>query len=224
MDVILLERIEKLGQMGDVVAVKPGFARNYLLPQKKALRATKQNIELFETRRSQLEAENLNRRTEAEAVAKKLGGLSVTLIRQAGDSGQLYGSVSARDLSDAVTEAGVTIARQQVQLDKAIKVLGLHPVRVRLHPEVIVEVTANVARSAEEAELQAKTGHVVSADEQREAEQAAVEAVIAEVEAEEQVEAEDQARSEAEGGEAEPEAQPETASEPAEADDGGERS
>ena len=196
MDVILLERIEKLGQMGDVVAVKPGFARNFLLPQKKALRATKENIELFETRRAQLEAENLSRKTEAEAVAEKLGGLSVTLIRQAGDSGQLYGSVTARDLSDAVTEAGVTIARQQVQLDKAIKVLGIYPVRVRLHPEVIVEVTANVARSTEEAEQQAETGHVVSADEQREAEMAAVEAVIAEVEAEEQVEAEAEAEAE----------------------------
>lgn len=197
MDVILMERIEKLGQMGDVVAVKPGFARNFLLPQKKALRATKQNIELFETRRAQLEAENLTRRTEAEAVAEKLDGLSVVLIRQAGDSGQLYGSVSARDLSDAVTEAGVTIARQQVQLDKPIKVLGLHPVKVRLHPEVAVEVTANVARSAEEADLQAQTGHVVSAEEQREAEMAAVEAVIAEVEAEEQVETEEEPASEA---------------------------
>ena len=212
MDVILLERIEKLGQMGDVVAVKPGFARNYLLPQKKALRATKENKELFEARRAQLEAENLSRRTDAEAVAEKLNGLTVTLIRQAGDSGQLYGSVSARDLSEAVTEAGVTISRQQVQLDKAIKVLGLHPVRVRLHPEVIVEVTANVARSPEEAELQAQSGHVVSADEQREAEMAAVEAVIAEVEAEEQVEAEAEAQAESEAGatdEAAPEAAPE---------------
>ncbi len=216
MDVILLERIEKLGQMGDVVAVKPGFARNYLLPQKKALRATKENLELFETRRAQLEAENLNRRTEAESVAEKLEGLSVTLIRQAGDSGQLYGSVSARDLSEAVTEAGCTVARQQVQLDKPIKMLGLHPVKLRLHPEVAVEITANVARSAEEAELQAKTGHVVSADEQREAEMAAVEAVIAEVEAEEQVETEADAEGEAEAGAA---AESETAEEDAETRD-----
>ena len=202
MDVILLERIEKLGQMGDVVAVKPGFARNYLLPRKKALRATKQNMEIFEARRAQLEADNLKRKDDAESVAGKLEGLTVVLIRQAGDSGQLYGSVSARDLADAVTESGVTIARQQVQLDKAIKVLGLHPVRVRLHPEVAVEITANVARSEEEAESQAETGHVVSADEQREAEMAAVEAVIAEVEAEEEVEAEAEAAAEAADGDA----------------------
>ncbi len=190
MDVILLERIEKLGQMGDVVTVKPGYARNFLLPKRKALRANKENMAFFETQRAQLEAENLKRREDAEAVAAKLGGTSVVLIRQAGDSGQLYGSVSARDIADAVTEAGISIERGQVALDMAIKVLGLHQVKVRLHPEVGVEVTANVARSDAEAERQAETGHMVSAEEQREAEEAAVEAVIAEVEQAEVEEAE----------------------------------
>ncbi len=187
MDVILLERIEKLGQMGEVVKVKPGFARNYLLPQRKALRATKENLAFFETQRGQLEADNLKRRGEAESVAEKLDGLSVTLIRQAGEGGQLYGSVTARDVATAVTEAGIRVERRQIELEKAIKMLGLHPVKVRLHPEVAVTVTANVARSEEEAEAQAETGHVVSAEEQREAEEALVEAVIAEVEADEEV-------------------------------------
>ena len=193
MDVILMERIEKLGQMGDVVKVKPGFARNYLLPQKKALRATKENMAFCETQRAQLEADTLERRSEAEAVAEKLDGMSVTLIRQAGDSGQLYGSVTARDVAQSVTENGVTVDRRQVVLDKVIKVLGLHPIKVRLHPEVVVTVTANVARSEEEAELQASTGHVVSPEEQRATEDAAVEAVIAEVEAEEAAEGEEPA-------------------------------
>ena len=182
MEVILLERIEKLGQMGDVVRVKAGFARNYLLPQKKALRANKDNLSQFEAQRAQLEAENLQRRDEAQSVAGKMEGMSVVLIRQAGDSGQLYGSVTARDLTEAITAAGVTVERRQVALERAIKVLGLHQVKVRLHPEVTVEVTANVARSDAEAETQAKTGHMVSAEEQREAEEAAVEAVLSEVE------------------------------------------
>lgn len=198
MEVILLERIEKLGQMGDVVKVKPGYARNYLLPHKKALRANKANLAYFETRRTQLEAENLKRRDEAEAVAKKLKGLSVTLIRQAGDSGQLYGSVTARDLAEAIAEAGVTIDRKQVALDKVIKVLGLHTVKLRLHPEVLVDVTANVARSETEAEAQAGTGHMISAEEQRETEEAAVEAVIAKVEEAEAAEAEEAEAAEAE--------------------------
>jgi large subunit ribosomal protein L9 len=154
--VVLLERIEKLGQMGQVVNVKPGFARNYLLPQKKALRATKENLAYFEKQRAQLEAQNLKRRGEAEEVAKTLEGLTVILIRQAGESGQLYGSVSARDIAEAVTEAGVTVGRQQVVLDHTIKTLGMHKLRVSLHPEVAVTVTANVAQSAEEAEMQAK--------------------------------------------------------------------
>ncbi|HUK58012.1 MAG TPA: 50S ribosomal protein L9 [Stellaceae bacterium] len=155
-EVILLERVEKLGQMGQVVKVRPGFARNFLLPQKKALRATKENLAIFETQRAQLEAQNLHRKGEAEQVAKKLDGVSVVVIRQAGESGQLYGSVTARDIADAVTGAGFTVGRSQVVLDKAIKTLGLHKQRVVLHPEVSVHVTVNVAQSAEEAEMQAK--------------------------------------------------------------------
>jgi large subunit ribosomal protein L9 len=155
-DVILLERVEKLGQMGQVVKVRPGFARNFLLPQKKALRATKDNLAYFEKQRHQLEAQNLSRRSEAEQVAKKLDGVAVVVIRQAGESGQLYGSVTARDIADAVTAAGFTVTRAQVVLVKAIKTLGLHKQRVVLHPEVSVSVTVNVAQSAEEAEMQTK--------------------------------------------------------------------
>ena len=155
-DLILLERVEKLGQMGQVVKVKPGFARNYLLPQKKALRATKENLAYFETQRAQLEANNLQRKTEATEIGGKLEGLTVVIIRQSGESGQLYGSVSARDIAEAVTEAGFTVEKRQVVLDRPIKTLGLHPVRVALHPEVSVTVTANVAQSAEEAAMQAK--------------------------------------------------------------------
>jgi large subunit ribosomal protein L9 len=154
-ELILLERVEKLGQMGQIVKVRPGFARNYLLPQKKALRATKDNLAYFETQRAQLEANNLARKSDASAVAEKLEGLQVVLIRQAGESGQLYGSVSSRDIADAVTAAGFTVDRQQIVLDRPIKTLGLHPVRVMLHPEVAVTVTANVAQSAEAAEMQA---------------------------------------------------------------------
>jgi large subunit ribosomal protein L9 len=156
LDVILLERVENLGQMGQVVKVRPGFARNFLLPQKKAMRATKANIAYFDTQRAQLEAQNLTRKSEAEQVAEKLNGLKVVIIRQAGESGQLYGSVSARDLSDAVSAAGFTITRGQVVLEKPIKTLGLFPLRVVLHPEVSVQVTANVAQSAEEAKMQAE--------------------------------------------------------------------
>lgn len=156
MDVILLQRVEKLGQMGEVVNVKPGYARNYLLPQKKALRATNENVAEFEQRRTQLEADNLDQRQEAERVAGRLDGLSIALTRQASDSDQLYGSVTTRDIANQVTEAGFTIDRRQVELDRPIKTVGLHEVRVRLHPEVTVEVTANVARSAEEAQAQAR--------------------------------------------------------------------
>jgi large subunit ribosomal protein L9 len=154
-DLILLERVEHLGQMGQIVKVKPGYARNFLLPQKKALRATKDNLAYFETQRTQLEAQNLKRKGEAGEVGTKLQGLQVVLIRQAGESGQLYGSVAARDISDAVTAAGFTIDRQQVVLDRPIKTIGLHPIRVALHPEVLVTVTANVAQSAEGAKMQA---------------------------------------------------------------------
>ena len=162
MDVILLERIEKLGQMGDVVTVKSGYARNFLLPQKKALRATDSNRVQFESQRTQLEAENLKRRQEAEAVASKIEDLDVVLIRQAGDSGQLYGSVSARDISDIVTETGVTIGRGQVLLDRAIKELGLHPIRISLHPEVSVELTVNIARTEDEAATQREHGQSIT--------------------------------------------------------------
>ena len=191
MQVILMERIEKLGQMGEVVTVKPGYARNYLLPQGKARRATKENFALFEQQRVQLEAENLERREEAEKVGAKIDGLKVTLIRQAGESGQLYGSVNARNLAEAVTEAGFTITHDQVSRDHAIKTLGLHPVKIRLHPEVSATITANVARSEAEAEAQAGTDHVVSDEEQQVAEEAAAaetEATIAEIEAEEAAE------------------------------------
>ena len=153
-DLILLERVEKLGQMGQVVKVRPGYARNYLLPQKKAMRATKENLAYFDTQRAQLEANNLTRKSEAGDVGTKVEGLTVVLIRQAGESGQLYGSVGARDIADAVTAAGFTVERRQIVLDRPIKTLGMHPVRVMLHPEVGVTVTANVAQSQEAAKLQ----------------------------------------------------------------------
>lgn len=154
-DLILLERVEKLGQMGQIVKVKPGFARNYLLPQKKAMRATKENLAYFETQKAQLEAHNLERKSEAGEVGGKLEGLSVVLIRQAGESGQLYGSVAARDIAEAVTAAGFTVDKRQIVLDRPIKTVGLHPVRVMLHPEVGVTVTVNVAQSEEGARMQA---------------------------------------------------------------------
>ena len=155
-NLILLERVEKLGQMGQRVKVKPGFARNYLLPQKKALRATKENLAYFDSQRAQLEANNLHRKSEATEIGGKLEGLSVVIVRQAGESGQLYGSVSARDIADAVSAAGFTIEKRQVVLERPIKSLGMHSVRIVLHPEVSVMITANVAQSAEEAAMQAK--------------------------------------------------------------------
>ncbi|MCW9034432.1 MAG: 50S ribosomal protein L9 [Alphaproteobacteria bacterium] len=168
MEVILLERIEKLGQMGDVVAVKAGYARNYLLPQKKAMRSTKANLAFFEGQKAQLEAESLKRKEEAEAVAAKMDSVMVDMIRQAGESGQLYGSVNSRDIADGVTEAGFTISRSQVILASPIKSLGLFKVTVALHPEVNVEVTANVARSADEAKIQAETGEALISVEEEE--------------------------------------------------------
>ena len=155
-ELILLERVEKLGQMGQRVNVKPGFARNYLLPQRKALRATKENLTYFESQRAQLEANNLQRKGEAAEIGGKLEGLSVVIVRQAGESGQLYGSVSARDIAEAVTEAGFTIEKRQVVLERPIKNLGIHSLKIVLHPEIAVVVTANVAQSAEEASMQAK--------------------------------------------------------------------
>ena len=154
MEVVLLERIEKLGQMGDVVNVKTGYARNFLLPKNKALRATKENLARFETTRAEYEAHNLERRSEAEGVAEKMAGTKVILVRQASDMGQLYGSANARDIADAVGEAGLLVDRQQIVLDRPIKTLGIHEVRVMLHPEVLLTVEVNVARSLEEAERQ----------------------------------------------------------------------
>ncbi len=168
MQVILLERVGKLGQMGDVVTVRDGHARNYLLPQGKALRATKENIARFERERVQIEAQNLERRKEAEAVAEKLDGQSLVAIRQSSDTGQLYGSVSTRDISDLVSDSGTTINRSQVLLDRPIKTLGLHQVRIQLHAEVEVHITLNVARSQDEAELQAKGQDVTAIREETE--------------------------------------------------------
>ena len=161
MQVILLERVEKLGQIGDLVTVKPGYARNFLLPQKKALRATKANRDVFESQRAQIEAENLKRRDEATAVAEKMANLSVVVIRQAGESGQLYGSVSARDVAEALTAEGFHVNRNQIRLNAVVKTLGLHHVQIALHPEVAVSVTVNAARSAEEAEIQAESGQAL---------------------------------------------------------------
>ena len=152
MQVVLMERIEKLGIMGDIVTVKDGFARNYLLPQGKALRATKENIEGFELQRAQLEANNLERRKDAEAVAERMDGVSVVIVRQASETDQLYGSVSFRDIAEALCDAGYAIDRRQVSLDRPIKTIGLFPVKVVLHPEVSITVRVNVARSEEEAE------------------------------------------------------------------------
>jgi large subunit ribosomal protein L9 len=160
MQVILLQRIGRLGQMGDIVNVKDGYARNYLLPQKKALRATDDNKKVFDGRRAQLEADNLAHKAEAEAVAAKLEGKSFVLIRAAGDTGQLYGSVSTRDIAAVVTEGGFTVDRNQIVLDKPIKALGLTPAKVQLHPEVVSSVSLNIARSQDEADKQARGENV----------------------------------------------------------------
>lgn len=155
MQIILLERVPKLGQMGDVVTVKPGYARNFLIPTGKALRATKAALADFEKRRTQLEARNLERKQEAQALAAKIDGRSVTILRQASETSQLYGSVNARDIAVAFAETGLNLDRQQIRLDAPIKTLGLHQVTVALHPEVEVTVTVNVARSQQEADVQA---------------------------------------------------------------------
>ena len=172
MQVILLERVEKLGQMGDEVRVKDGFARNFLLPKKKALRATKANREYFQGQKAQLEARNLQAKGEAEKIAKKLDGKKFMLIRQAGDRGQLYGSVSPRDIADVVVKDGFTIDRHQVSISVAIKSIGLFTIPVVLHPEVKVNITVNVARSEDEAERQARGENVLA--EKTEAEEAKV--------------------------------------------------
>jgi large subunit ribosomal protein L9 len=160
MQVILLQRLGRLGQMGDIVNVKDGYARNYLLPQKKALRATEENKTVFEGRRSQLEAENLSHKSEAEAVSGKLEGKSFVIIRAAGDTGQLYGSVSTRDIAAVISDGGFTVNRNQIVLDKPIKSLGLTPAKVQLHPEVVSTVTLNIARSQDEADKQSRGENV----------------------------------------------------------------
>ncbi|MEI7609229.1 MAG: 50S ribosomal protein L9 [Rhodospirillaceae bacterium] len=192
MEIVLLERVEKLGQMGQVVKVRPGYARNFLLPQKKALRATKANLALFESRKAALQALNLEKRTEAEYVAKKMDGVSVVIIRQAGETGILYGSVSARDISDSLTAAGFTVERKQVAIDQPIKTLGLAKVRVILHPEVSITATVNVARSTEEAALQAQRGGMVTGA-QLAAEEEAAAAAEAAADAKAEAEADDEA-------------------------------
>lgn len=205
MEVILLERVEKLGQMGEVVNVKPGYARNFLLPQKKALRATKHNLSHFDTQRAQLEAVNLQRREEAESVAAQVQELTVVIVRQASDSDQLYGSVTTRDIAQAVTQGGVSVDKRQVQLDRPIKTVGLHEVRIVLHPEVFLQVTANVARSEDEAVSQAR-GESVSAAEENEV-LAEAEALFEEGQAPE-MQAGDETGVEGEPAETEPESAP----------------
>jgi len=202
MQVILLERVEKLGQMGEVVKVKDGFARNFLLPRKKALRATKDNIKAFEGQKAQLEARNLAARKEAEGISAKLDNQTFVILRQAGDTGMLYGSVSTRDISDAITAGGVTVDRAQIILDKAIKMLGIVDVKVQLHPEVRVAVKLNVARTADEAERQARGENVLKT----EAEQARADA---DAMFEEAAAARAEAEAEAEGGAPAGEAKPE---------------
>lgn len=170
MEVILLERVAKLGQMGDVVRVKNGFGRNYLLPQGKALRATKENRVRFETMKSDLEARNLERRGDAEKVAEKLNGKSFTVLRQAAETGQLYGSVSSRDIAVLLGEGGFKVERAQIMLNAPIKTIGIHPVPVALHPEVESSITVTVARSADEAERLARGEDVLARREEAEEE------------------------------------------------------
>ena len=169
MKVILLERVEKLGTLGDVVKVKDGFARNFLLPRAKALRATSNNLKAFEHQRAELEVRNANAREAAAGAGEKLDGTSYVMIRQAGESGQLYGSVSGRDVAEAVNAEGGKIDRASVVLDKPIKTLGVHPVKVRLHAEVTVSVNINIARSADEAERQARGENVITSQFEEEA-------------------------------------------------------
>lgn len=164
MEIILLERVDKLGKLGDVVKVKPGYARNYLLPTGKALRANKANMEKFEAERTERESRNAEARSAAEGTMKNMDGLSVVLVRAASEMGQLFGSVSAKDIAEAVAEAGHNIDKRQVVMDKALKTLGLFPVKINLHAEVQVEVIVNIARSAEEAKTQTETGSAIVAN------------------------------------------------------------
>jgi large subunit ribosomal protein L9 len=156
MEIVLLERVEHLGHLGDVVKVKPGFARNYLFPQKKALRATKSNLEFFEKQKAELQARNAKQRSSAETDSKKIDGVELVIVRQASEAGQLYGSVAARDVAEALVEAGHKVERRHVVLEEPLKTLGIFPVRVSLHPEVSVTITVNIARSAEEAKTAAE--------------------------------------------------------------------
>jgi len=180
MDVILLERIGRLGQMGDVVRVKDGYARNFLLPSGKALRATEANRQKFERDRTMLEERNAEKRSAAQGDAGQIDGKSFIIIRQAGESGQLYGSVSTRDIAEAASAAGTHVERNQVLLDSPIKSIGLHPVRIALHPEVVVQVTVNVARSADEAEAQARGEVLIGSASEREEARHAAEALFRE--------------------------------------------
>ena len=161
MNIILLERVEKLGQMGELVSVKAGYARNFLLPQGKAIFASKQNIKMFEEKKSQLEGENITRKTEAKNLADNISFKEIVLIRAASESGQLYGSVSAKDISNAVTEAGLSIKKSQVDLNKAIKTLSYEDILIKLHPEVSIDLKLNIARSVEEAKEQSKSGKAI---------------------------------------------------------------
>jgi large subunit ribosomal protein L9 len=182
MEIILLERIARLGQMGDVVRVRDGYARNFLLPQGKALRSTSENLKRFESQRVHLEARNLERKKEADGVAEKLNGRSFTVIRQAGETGQLYGSVTTRDLVEVLENGGFSVGRNQVALNQPIKTIGLHAVMIALHPEVGAEITVNVARSEDEAERQARgedlTIYAEEAEEAPEEPQAAAESDV----------------------------------------------
>ena len=222
MEVILLERVEKLGGIGDVVNVKNGFARNYLLPNKKALRANEANRKVFEANRARIEAENAEKRSEAEKDSKKVDGKTVQLIRQASNTGQLYGSVSARDIVEALEGEGAKVTKSQVVLDRPIKAIGMHDVKIALHPEVAVTVHVNVARSPEEAELQAQGIDVIQQmfEEQaapiaaEELQGAAEEAAVAEGDTAETVEAADEPEADAAG-----EEQPAEASQEGEAEE-----
>ena len=178
-DIILLERVENLGQMGEIVKVRPGFARNYLLPQKKALRATKDNIAYFDTQRKTLEAMNEKKKSRAEDLAKTVQDQNIRLIRQAGESGQLYGSVTARDIADAFADNGIKLERRQVELNDNLKSIGLYDITIALHPEVKVDIPVNIARSEAEADVQEKTGKAVIADDDQASTAEAAEQMLA---------------------------------------------
>ena len=170
MEVILLERVENLGIMGDVVRVKPGYARNFLFPNEKAVPASKENKASFETKRLEIEAKNIETKSEAEKIAAKIKGEILILVRQAGDSGQLYGSVNSRDIKNTLKDMGYELDRNQISLNKPIKSVGIHNVSIALHPEIYVEVIANVARSEEEAKIQTETGEAVIAEPEKDEE------------------------------------------------------